>query len=157
VRLTREYLPQVHGDAFDNPRVELIIGDAADFVAGAQEMFDLVVFDLTPPDSPAAGLYAPAFYEQLKRVMNPDAALSMHLGAPFFHGARVAALFEDLRKAFPIWLVMDDGDGQRHARPCGAFPRRTQRTSRRPSDYRPRVVRRRRPCRTLLGISGGAR
>ena len=29
VRLTREYLPEVHGGAFDDPRVELIIGDAA--------------------------------------------------------------------------------------------------------------------------------
>ncbi len=59
VRLTREYLPEVHGGAFDDPRVELVIGDAADFVAGAlqtvpaTEQFDLVVFDLTPPDSPA--------------------------------------------------------------------------------------------------------
>ena len=54
VRLTREYLPEVHGGAFDDPRVELVIGDAADFVAGAlqtvpaTEQFDLVVFDLTP-------------------------------------------------------------------------------------------------------------
>jgi spermidine synthase len=107
VRLTREYLPQVHGGAFDDPRVELVIGDAANFVASARETFDLVVFDLTPPDSPAAGLYTPAFYEQLKRVMNHDAALSMHLGAPFFHGARVAALLDDLRQAFAFVRPMN--------------------------------------------------
>jgi spermidine synthase len=109
VRLTREFLPQVHGDAFDDPRVELVIGDAADFVAATAEHFDLVIFDLTPPDSPAAGLYTPAFYAQLKRVMNPAAALSMHLGAPYLHGPRIAALFEDLRKSFAI------------ARPMNAF------------------------------------
>jgi spermidine synthase len=109
VRLTREFLPQVHGDAFDDPRVELVIGDAADFVAATAEHFDLVVFDLTPPDSPAAGLYTPAFYAQLKRVMTPAAALSMHLGAPYLHGPRIAALFEDLRKSFAI------------ARPMNAF------------------------------------
>jgi spermidine synthase len=107
VRLTREYLPQVQGGALDDPRVELVIGDAADFVAGAQEMFDLIVFDLTPPDSPAASLYTLSFYEQLKRVMNRDAALSMHLGAPFFHGARVAALLDDLHKAFAIVRPMN--------------------------------------------------
>lgn len=107
VRLTHEYLPQVHDGAFDDPRVELVIGDAADFVAGAQERFDLIVFDLTPPDSPAAGLYTPAFYEQLKRRMNPDAVLSMHLGAPLFHGARVATLFEDLRQAFAVVRPMN--------------------------------------------------
>jgi spermidine synthase len=107
VRLTREFLPQVHGDAFDDPRVELVIGDAADFVAATAEHFDLVIFDLTPPDSPAAGLYTPAFYAQLKRVMNPAAALSMHLGAPYLHGPRIAALFEDLRQSFAIVRPMN--------------------------------------------------
>lgn len=102
VRLTHDYLPQVHGGAFEDPRVELVIGDAAQFVAATQEKFDLVVFDLTPPDSPAASLYTRAFYEQLKRVMNRDAALSMHLGAPLFHGARAAALLDDLRRVFAI-------------------------------------------------------
>jgi spermidine synthase len=107
VRLTREFLPQVHGDAFDDPRVELVIGDAADFVAATAEHFDLIIFDLTPPDSPAAGLYTPAFYAQLKRVMNPAAALSMHLGAPYLHGPRIAALFEDLRQSFAIVRPMN--------------------------------------------------
>jgi spermidine synthase len=106
VRLTREYLPQVHGGAFDDPRVELVIGDAADFVAAAQEQFDLVVFDLTPPDSPAASLYTPAFYAQLKRAMSPVAALSLHLGAPYFHGARAAALLDGLRSSFAVVRTM---------------------------------------------------
>nr|WP_234475113.1 polyamine aminopropyltransferase [Paraburkholderia aspalathi] len=112
VRLTREYLPEVHGGAFDDPRVELVIGDAADFVAGAlqtvpaTEQFDLVVFDLTPPDSPASGLYTPDFYTQLKRVMSPTAALSLHLGSPYFHAERIAGLLNDLRDTFAIVRTM---------------------------------------------------
>lgn len=106
VRLTREYLPQVHGGAFDDPRVELVIGDAADFVAAAQQQFDLVVFDLTPPDSPAASLYTGAFYTQLKRVMRPGAALSMHLGAPYYHAARAATLLDGLNEAFAVVRTM---------------------------------------------------
>ncbi|OLL29866.1 spermidine synthase [Burkholderia sp. SRS-W-2-2016] len=107
VRLTREHLPSVHGGAFEDPRVELVIGDAADYVAAAgagaaadANKFDLVIFDLTPPDSPAAGLYTPAFYAQLKRVLRPGAALSLHLGSPYFHAPRIAALLADLRAAF---------------------------------------------------------
>ncbi|MFM0096943.1 polyamine aminopropyltransferase [Paraburkholderia nemoris] len=112
VRLTREYLPEVHGGAFDDPCVELVIGDAADFVAGAlqtvptTEQFDLVVFDLTPPDSPASGLYTPDFYMQLKRVMSPTAALSLHLGSPYFHAERIAGLLNDLRDTFAIVRTM---------------------------------------------------
>ncbi|WGS49385.1 polyamine aminopropyltransferase [Paraburkholderia sp. D15] len=101
VRLTREHLPEVHGGAFDDPRVELVIGDAAQYVATAEPArFDLVIFDLTPPDSPAAALYTQAFHAQLKRTMSPTAALSMHLGSPDFHPQRVAALLDGLRASF---------------------------------------------------------
>ncbi|MBB3257799.1 spermidine synthase [Paraburkholderia bannensis] len=107
VRLTADYLPEVRGGAFDDPRVELVIGDAADFVAKASAdhhalPFDLVVFDLTPPDSPAAGLYAPPFYAALKRIMSEDALVSLHLGSPLYHTARVGALLDGLRTAFAI-------------------------------------------------------
>ncbi|WP_345811754.1 polyamine aminopropyltransferase [Paraburkholderia sp. PREW-6R] len=107
VRLTREHLPEVVGGAFDNPRVELVIGDAARYVAAAQALsFDLVVFDLTPPDSPAAGLYTQAFFRQLKRIMRPTSAISVHLGSPYFHPERVAALHEELRAAFAVVRTM---------------------------------------------------
>jgi spermidine synthase len=108
VRLTREHLPEVHGGAFDDPRVELVIGDAAHYVAAASAaQFDLVVFDLTPPDSPAAGLYTRDFYTQLKRVMRPPAALSLHLGSPYFHAGRIAGLLDDLRAAFAVVRTMN--------------------------------------------------
>jgi spermidine synthase len=107
VRLTREHLPEVHGGVFDDPRVELVIGDAAHYVEAAQPaQFDLVVFDLTPPDSPAAGLYTQAFYQQLKRIMSPTAAVSVHLGSPYFHAERIARLLGDLRAAFTIVRTM---------------------------------------------------
>jgi spermidine synthase len=60
------------------------------------------VFDLTPPDSPAAGLYTRAFYARLKRILTPRGAVSMHLGSPLFHAARIAALLEDLRASFAV-------------------------------------------------------
>jgi spermidine synthase len=108
--MTREYLPEVHGGAFDDPRVELAIGDAAHFVSGAAAsataQFDLVVFDLTPPDSPAAGLYTPDFYMQLKRVLRPAAALSLHLGSPYFQPRRVSGLLDDLRDIFAFVRTM---------------------------------------------------
>ncbi|MFC5429630.1 polyamine aminopropyltransferase [Paraburkholderia denitrificans] len=102
VRLTGDYLPQVRGDAFDDPRVELVIGDAAAFVEQTQEQFDLIIFDLTPPDSPAAGLYTTTFYAALKRVMTADALISLHLGSPYHHAARIGALLDGLRASFAV-------------------------------------------------------
>ena len=112
VRLTREHLAEVHDGAFDDPRVELRIGDAAHYVGrlidtASPVRFDLVIFDLTPPDSPAAGLYTPDFYTQLKRVMSPSATLSVHLGSPYFHAERIAGLLDGLRAAFAIVRTMN--------------------------------------------------
>nr|WP_285300380.1 polyamine aminopropyltransferase [Burkholderia glumae] len=102
VEMARRHLEAVHRGAFDDPRVELVIGDAADYVDHTPLRFDLVVFDLTPPDSPAAGLYTRAFLARLKRRLTPCAALSMHLGAPAFHAPRIAALVAELRASFAV-------------------------------------------------------
>jgi spermidine synthase len=109
VELTRAYLPEVHDGALDNPRVEVVIGDAAQYVAhAAKASFDIVIFDLTPPDSPAATLYTPTFLQTLKGALTPQALIAMHLGAPHWHAERIASLLDLLRGAF------------RHVRPLAA-------------------------------------
>ncbi|CAK0527825.1 spermidine synthase [Burkholderia pseudomallei] len=88
------------------PKKALVLGGgdggAARYVDHACEHFDLAVFDLTPPDSPAAGLYTPAFYTRLKRILTPQGAVSLHLGSPLYHGARIAALLAGLRERFAV-------------------------------------------------------
>ncbi|MGN6667143.1 MAG: polyamine aminopropyltransferase [Trinickia sp.] len=106
VSMARAYLQEVHRGALEDARVHLVIGDAAAFVTTTTERFDLVVFDLTPPDSPAAALYTPAFYAHLKKVLAPRAMLSMHLGSAQFHLERAAALVEGLRARFAMVDVM---------------------------------------------------
>jgi len=106
VDMARRHLAEVQGGALDDARVELVIGDAAHFVATTSERFDLVVFDLSPPDSPAAELYTTAFYARLKAAMMPRAALSMHLGSPHFHAERAASLLGGLRSTFAFVNVM---------------------------------------------------
>lgn len=100
--MARKHLAQVHRGALDDARVQVVIGDAARFVATTMERFDLVVFDLTPPDSPAAELYTPAFYARLKNILAPRAMLSMHLGSAQFHPERAAALARGLRASFAM-------------------------------------------------------
>ena len=111
VAMARRHLQRVHGGALDDPRVELRLGDAAAFVAEAAaapaaERFDLAVFDLTPPDSPARGLYTGAFFAELKRVLAPRGIASLHLGAPFLGGTRAEALAAALRAAFAHVAVL---------------------------------------------------
>ncbi len=34
--------------------------------------------------------------------MSPTAAVSIHLGSPYFHAGRIAGLLDDLRRAFAV-------------------------------------------------------
>jgi len=110
VAVARRYFPSVHHNAFDHPRVALHLGDAAAYVrqsrAQGDASFDLAVFDLTPPDSPARGLFSVAFLLELKEILTGDGNISVHLGSPTQEPARVAAVLSALRAAFSWVRVM---------------------------------------------------
>lgn len=73
VEAIAKYLPAWHQGAFDDPRVELIISDAADFAARCRDRFDLIIFDLTcpQPGSPAEDLFGRDFFSRLKGLLAP--------------------------------------------------------------------------------------
>jgi len=110
VAMARRYFVPIHQGAFDDPRVDLQIGDAADYVSrhanSGLAPFDLVIFDLTPPDSPARGLFSVAFFQQLKTVLTQQALISVHLGPPLTEPERVRRVWQDLRSAFRLVRVM---------------------------------------------------
>jgi spermidine synthase len=101
-RIAREHLGSVHRGAFDDPRLELRIGDGFEFIATTAERFDLVVLDLTDPDTPAARLYTREFFARARAALAPGGAISLHLGSPVYQPERVRRLLTDLAAVFPI-------------------------------------------------------
>ncbi|MEZ5650067.1 MAG: polyamine aminopropyltransferase [Burkholderiaceae bacterium] len=100
VRVAKQYLGKVHRGAFDDPRLEVRIGDGWQFVETTDEKFDLVVLDLTDPDTPAHALYTQEFFALIKRVMNEGAYLTLHIGSPVFKPEVVARHVTSLRTVF---------------------------------------------------------
>ena len=102
VRIARKYLHRVHRGVFDDPRLEVRIGDGWEFVANTAERFDMVILDLTDPDTPAHRLYTPEFFELLRTVLQPGGVVSLHIGSPVFKPELVARLVTDLRSVFAL-------------------------------------------------------
>ncbi|MDY0013081.1 MAG: polyamine aminopropyltransferase [Rhodocyclaceae bacterium] len=105
VRIARAHLGAVHRGVFADPRLEVRIGDGwvlAEALAGQGERFDLIVFDLTDPDSPAHRLYTRAFFLLAKELLNPGGAISLHLGSPIFNPDQVRKLLANLAGVFRI-------------------------------------------------------
>jgi spermidine synthase/16S rRNA U1498 N3-methylase RsmE len=102
IRIARRHLQSVHRGALDDPRVRIEIGDGFEYVRRGTERFDLILLDLTDPDTPAQRLYTREFFEAARRRLAPGGALVLHLGSPVFDPDRVRRLLADLHTVYPI-------------------------------------------------------
>lgn len=100
IAASRAQLQAVHRNVWDDPRLEVRIGDGLAYIDSTTEQFDLLYLDLTDPDTPAGSLYAAPALQRMQRVLAPGGALVLHLGSPVFHAAQVQALVATLRGLF---------------------------------------------------------
>lgn len=102
IRLAREWLPAIHRGAFDDPRLELRLGDALPFIEQSAERFDQIILDLTDPFGPATNLYTVEFYRACKKLLNPGGVISLHIGSPVHLKIPMARITASLRTVFAI-------------------------------------------------------
>ena len=75
----RKHMPEINSGAFDDPRLELIIGDGIDYVKkAADESFDVIIVDSTDPipDSVAETLFTEDFYRNCHRALSKNGCIS---------------------------------------------------------------------------------
>ncbi len=106
IRVAREYFQSIHHGALDDPRVEVRIGDGLAYVRDTLERFDLVLLDLTDPDTPASALYTAEFFSSVKKLLNPGGAMVLHTASPIFRPDVVSMLYQRLQKNFSIVAPM---------------------------------------------------
>jgi len=84
IRLARAFLPAIGGDAWDNPRGQVIVGDGIDYVARAPDAsFDVIIVDSTDPVGVGEALFTDEFYAQCARVLGPRGLIVNQCGVPF--------------------------------------------------------------------------
>ncbi len=103
IELCRTHLPSICGDAFDDGRLDLVIGDGAAFVADTGQRFDVVLVDSTEPVGPGAVLFETPFYTSCRRCLAPGGILVTQNAVPFLQAdvardacARLKPLFADV-------------------------------------------------------------
>jgi spermidine synthase len=100
IDISKKYLREIHHGVFDDPRLEVKIGDGFEYVKNCSEKFDLVVLDLTDPDTPAFQLYSEEFFRMCQRLLYPGGLMTLHLGSPVYQAATVKKNATNLRKVF---------------------------------------------------------
>ena len=91
----------------DGPRLRVVQGDGADYVAAHQEVADVLLIDGYDQAGLPAQLATPAFYRDCRAVLRPDGMLSVNLHLEALHHA---LCLQGLLAAFPEGLVeaLDD-------------------------------------------------
>lgn len=106
----RVHLPSIARGAFEDPRVRLVIADAADFVANTQDRFEAIICDLTDPgeDGPSCALFTVEFFTKLQNLLTPRGALCIQSGpASLCESATIfPRVFASLRAVFRSVLPM---------------------------------------------------
>lgn len=104
VDMAHTWLPNIHRGAFDDARLELHIGDGAqymrDLANSDKPRFDQIVLDLTDPFGPATALYTRDFYRLCKQCLQPDGVLSLHMQSPIHLGHVMARVFASIQSVF---------------------------------------------------------
>ena len=103
IEMCREYLPNHSAGAFDDPRVEIVIADGAQFVSDTNERFDVIISDSTDPVGPGTALFSPEFYSACRRCLSPGGVLVTQNGVAFFQPEVARNTARDLSRTFRDW------------------------------------------------------
>ena len=108
VDLCRVHLPEWHQGAFDDPRVEVIHDDARKYLFDTEEVYDVVISDLTEPleEGPSQLLFTREFYAGVQERLAPDGMLVVQsASADPVYADFVASIARTLEELFPVVRV----------------------------------------------------
>jgi spermidine synthase len=100
VEFSKEYLPGISAGAFDDPRLELVIADGADFIRQTAGGYDVIIVDSTDPIGPGEVLFSDTFYGHAKRALTDDGILVTQNGVPFMQGEELTNTMRAFRALF---------------------------------------------------------
>ena len=100
VEFSKQYLPNICKGAFDDPRLNLVIADGAQFVAETQDRFDVAIIDSTDPMGPGEVLFTETFYANVKRCLTEGGIIVTQNGVPFLQGGELTGTMRAFGKLF---------------------------------------------------------
>lgn len=101
IEASKKFLPSL-SSALDDPRVQIILQDAAEFIKTAQEGFyDLILADSSDPEGFAASLIESDFYKMIKRALKPDGLFAAQSGSLLSQRDEIKKTWDNLKTVFP--------------------------------------------------------
>lgn len=108
IRLAKEFMPGIAGDAWTDPRAEVIVGDGIDYVRQAPAgSFDVVIVDSTDPIGVGEVLFTDEFYANCARLLTERGLVVNQCGVPFMQADELRDTSLRRAKSFPdVWAYV---------------------------------------------------
>lgn len=104
IRAAKEYLPFL-SVSFEDPKIEITIGDGISHVQKVKNKYDVIIIDSTDPVGPAAGLFSAAFYKEVYEALKEDGLFVAQTASPFFNQEFLRRIYQDVKTIFPLAKV----------------------------------------------------
>jgi spermidine synthase len=102
IRLSKEFLPRIAGDAWDDKRAEVIVGDGIDYVMrGVDSSFDAIIVDSTDPIGVGEVLFTDEFYSNCARILAAGGLIVNQCGVPFMQADELRETSARRARFFP--------------------------------------------------------
>ncbi len=105
VEVSKKYFPALSA-SFDDPRVNLMIGDGVDYVKTTDKQYDVIIIDSTDPVKFAKPLFDRVFYEHCDRILTERGIVISQIGDFYTTLNYVADKLNILRDIFKHALVL---------------------------------------------------
>lgn len=100
IEMCKTYLPNHSQGAFDDQRLNLVIGDGVEFVNQTAAKFDVVISDSTDPVGPGEVLFSSRFYSGIKSCLNAGGIFVAQNGVSFLQTEEVTTSAQRLKPLF---------------------------------------------------------
>ena len=97
----KKYLPSMACE-LDNPKVEIKVEDAIEFIKDKTNEYDVVLIDSTDPMGPGEGLFTEEFYTNVKKSLKAGGILAAQSESPVVNKEEISKMYKLLKKVFPI-------------------------------------------------------
>jgi spermidine synthase len=102
IRLAREHMRAIGGNAWDDPRGNIVVGDGIDHVATAADgAYDVIIVDSTDPIGVGEVLFTDDFYRHCARVLTDRGIVVNQCGVPFMQADELRETSARRARFFP--------------------------------------------------------
>ncbi len=101
IEACKKYLPTIACE-LDNPKCEILVEDAIEYIKDKKNEFDIVLIDSTDPMGPGEGLFTEEFYTNVKNSLKEGGIVAAQSESPFVNKSEIKKMYDLLKKVFPI-------------------------------------------------------